>query len=229
MYTDVGGRSMEKMDYMISDASKKVDVEQHTLRYWQDELKLNIKRNGLGHRVYNDEDINTFKKIKQLKENGFQLKTIKLMLPDIDKLDQLDPKSLLMLKDRINLADVHKGEYEVSGKVGENEITTRSNDCDLSVSNTSGERMGQFRAIMKDIMTEALKENSTELSDKVAKGVTNSVIKEMDYLLRMKEEREEERYRKFDKLLREYQVSNLHSAVAKERKRRRHLFGAKKQ
>ena len=31
---------------MISDAAKEVDVESHVLRYWEEELKLPIKRNG---------------------------------------------------------------------------------------------------------------------------------------------------------------------------------------
>lgn len=31
--------------YLISDASRKVEVESHVLRYWEDELKLPVKRN----------------------------------------------------------------------------------------------------------------------------------------------------------------------------------------
>ena len=218
---------MEKVDYMISDASKQVDVEQHTLRYWQDELKLDIKRNGLGHRVYNDEDISTFKKIKRLKESGFQLKTIKLLLPDIDKLDELDPKSLLMLRERTDGAEVHKEDCEVAENMENNELTTCPEEGKVSLANASGEKMGQFRMIMKDIMSEALKENNSELSDVVSMNVSTSVIKEMDYLMRMQEEREEERYRKFDKILREYQTGSLQSAAAKEKKKR-HFFRSNK-
>ena len=36
---------MEKVRYMISDASSMVNVESHVLRYWEDELELNIPRN----------------------------------------------------------------------------------------------------------------------------------------------------------------------------------------
>ena len=32
---------MEKVRYMISDASSMVNVESHVLRYWEDELELN--------------------------------------------------------------------------------------------------------------------------------------------------------------------------------------------
>ena len=37
--------SMEKVRYMISDAASLVDVESHVLRYWEDELELDIPRN----------------------------------------------------------------------------------------------------------------------------------------------------------------------------------------
>ena len=51
---------MEETRYIISDASKLVDVEQHTLRYWEEELKLDIERSALGHRLYSEDDISAF-------------------------------------------------------------------------------------------------------------------------------------------------------------------------
>ena len=49
---------MNEIHYLISDASKKVDVEAHVLRYWEEELKLDIPRNDMGHRYYiNDQKI----------------------------------------------------------------------------------------------------------------------------------------------------------------------------
>ena len=35
---------MNEIRYLISDASKKVDVETHVLRYWEEELGLSIVR-----------------------------------------------------------------------------------------------------------------------------------------------------------------------------------------
>ena len=46
--------TMGEIHYLISDASKKVDVESHVLRYWEDELELKIPRNEMGHRYYTD-------------------------------------------------------------------------------------------------------------------------------------------------------------------------------
>lgn len=66
--------------FLISDAARKVQVEAHVLRYWEDELGLPIKRNELGHRYYTEEDIKRFQNIKELKEQGLQLKAIKMVL-----------------------------------------------------------------------------------------------------------------------------------------------------
>lgn len=72
--------------FLISDAARKVQVEAHVLRYWEDELALPIKRNELGHRYYTEEDIKRFQDIKELKERGLQLKAIKMVLKN-GKLD----------------------------------------------------------------------------------------------------------------------------------------------
>ncbi len=212
---------MEKMQYVISDASKLVDVEQHTLRYWEDELKLDIERSALGHRLYSEDDINTFKKIKALKEQGFQLKAIKMVMADLDKLEALDPASLLKLREQMNDEETQKGDSMVEREARE---LMRADQHAANLQPQTSDRMGQFRMIMKDIMSDVLKENNVELSDTVSMNVTNGVIKEMDYLLRVKEEREEERYKQFDKILREYQHSRAHSAASKEKKRKHKLF-----
>ena len=68
--------------YYISEASKKVEVEPHVLRYWEDELKLPIGRNEMGHRCYSEKDIETLRHIKRLKEQGLQLRAIRVVLQD---------------------------------------------------------------------------------------------------------------------------------------------------
>lgn len=59
---------MDETRYMISDAAKKVAVEAHVLRYWEEELELPIARTELGHRYYTEENIRIFQNIKELKE-----------------------------------------------------------------------------------------------------------------------------------------------------------------
>lgn len=71
---------MEKVRYMISDAASIVNVESHVLRYWEDELELDIPRNEMGHRYYTNENIQEFQRIKELKEQGYQLKAIRMIV-----------------------------------------------------------------------------------------------------------------------------------------------------
>lgn len=42
---------MADTHYLISDASRKVDVESHVLRYWEEELEMNIPRNEMGSQI----------------------------------------------------------------------------------------------------------------------------------------------------------------------------------
>ena len=68
--------------YLISEASRELAVEAHVLRYWEEELKLEIPRNELGHRYYTEKQLALFRRIKELKELGYQLKAIKTSLKE---------------------------------------------------------------------------------------------------------------------------------------------------
>lgn len=74
---------MVKEKYLINEAAKEVHVESHVLRYWEEELALPIKRNEQGHRIYTQEDIDRFIMIKDLKDQGLQLKAVKTILDQI--------------------------------------------------------------------------------------------------------------------------------------------------
>lgn len=76
---------MGEVRYMISEASKRVNVETHVLRHWEDELGLEIGRTEMGHRYYTEEDVRLFNCIKELKEQGMLLKELKELIPDILK------------------------------------------------------------------------------------------------------------------------------------------------
>jgi DNA-binding transcriptional MerR regulator len=68
---------MEAEKCTITAAAKKVGVEAHVLRYWEEELGLQIARNDLGHRCYTEEDIRLLSQVKQLKDGGIGLKAIR--------------------------------------------------------------------------------------------------------------------------------------------------------
>lgn len=69
--------------FMISEAAKKVQVESHVLRYWEDELGIKIGRTEMGHRYYTEDDIQLFRCIKKLKNEGMLLRDLKPLIPEL--------------------------------------------------------------------------------------------------------------------------------------------------
>ncbi len=74
---------MGEVRYMISEAAKKVQVESHVLRYWEEELGLEIGRTDMGHRYYTEDDIQLFLCIQKLKNEGMLLRDLKPMIPEL--------------------------------------------------------------------------------------------------------------------------------------------------
>lgn len=176
---------MEKVRYMISDAADMVHVESHVLRYWEEELELTIPRNEMGHRYYTRENIKEFQKIKDLKDQGYQLKAIRMILHN-GTLEELDPSIQPPQLSTITLPQEVK-----SGNL-QKEVPTL----------TPEERMSQFRELMSDIVGQAIVQNNEQLSQTIGNDVQEMVLKEMNYLMREQEEAQEERYRKLDAAIR---------------------------
>ncbi len=179
---------MEKVRYMISDAADMVHVETHVLRYWEEELDLAIPRNEMGHRYYTRENIKEFQKIKDLKDQGYQLKAIRMILHN-GKLEELEP---LVADDyEVNTLDFPK-KMPVAKPMEKTPVSTL----------TPEERMCQFRELMSDIVGQAIEQNNEALSHTIGRDVQEMVLKEMNYLMREQDEAQEERYRKLDAAIR---------------------------
>ena len=67
---------MQETIYSVSESVGLLELQSHVLRYWEEEMKLPIKRNELGHRYYTRWDIQVFLSIKELKKKGYSLKEI---------------------------------------------------------------------------------------------------------------------------------------------------------
>ena len=80
--------------YIISDASKMLKVESHVLRYWEEELEIKIPRNEMGHRYYTEENIELLRKIRDLKEQGYGLRTIKMMINGEIDINRSNPNTV---------------------------------------------------------------------------------------------------------------------------------------
>lgn len=218
---------MEKVRYMISDAAAMAGVESHVLRYWEEELDLTIPRNEMGHRYYTRENIQEFQKIKQLKEQGYQLKAIRFILHNgsMDMPDMRDA-NLASLKTESEMSSLNhvqpstiptntssKMNSSVTPAVAENaSVSSVRHDRQISQTTSSQipqvdqlsaeERMAQFRELMSDIVGRAIAQNNEELSLNIGQEVRETVLKEMNYLFREQEEAQEERYKKLDAAIR---------------------------
>lgn len=188
--------------YFISEAAKEVKVENHVLRYWEEELNLPVKRNEQGHRYYTKEDIERFIYIKQLKEEGLQLKAIRSILEKqgtvseertVEKVSKRGVTPQLMILNSNKLKPQHTME---------------------AIDEEKQEKAYRLQMLLKAMIADAVSENNRELGNEIKEIVQ----KEMDYQFRMQEEREEERekqrverenahYARIDELLRE-KVSN---------------------
>lgn len=196
--------------YLISDAAKQVQVESHVLRYWEEELKLPIKRNEMGHRYYTEEDIARFREIKELKEQGLQLKAIRNMIkrgklgaagnlyeavgysPDSDFPAGTAPeRSAGEESMKRHVVMVNKGEFMPIPE------------------ETKEAKSLRLQQLLQNMIAEAVRSNNRE----VCEEIKESMLKELDYQFRLQEEREDERdaarvyrqeehYRQVDELIR---------------------------
>lgn len=227
---------MSEKRYIISDASKQVDVEAHVLRYWEEELMLEIPRNEMGHRYYTEENIKLLKNIKVLKDQGFQLKAIKMVLPELLTTGEKNLDYMLGLKEELNNKVL---EEEAKDREKENSISDKA-EVSLSALQdkqaaapmpVSEDKLQQFQLIMTNIVSRALVENNPQLGQEISEKVSDNVLKEMDYLMRMQDEKEEQRFKKLDETIRTYQKGRQESASTQEKlkkeKRKRKLFRKK--
>ena len=109
---------MSETRYIISDAAKMIDVEPHVLRYWEEELGMDIPRNEMGHRYYTDREVKIFSAVRDLKNKGFQLKAIKMVLSAISgemPADNIIPLSSVRKNDAPHIHKAEKGNSEDDG------------------------------------------------------------------------------------------------------------------
>lgn len=210
---------MEEVRYMISDAAKLVDEKAHVLRNWEKQLELPISRNEMDQRYYKESDIELFKRIKNLRDKGFQLKAIKMILQNLNSQDLMDQEGEAMQEAVHNNtnAELEKADKPEDEKEKTSLIADKN---DNEVQTEADSKLNQFKAMMNDIILSALKENNGVLTEEISSNVTDNVIREMNYLMRLQEEKEEERFRKFDAALREYQKSRMMAAATVEKKKK---------
>ena len=227
---------MGEVRFMISEAAKKVHVESHVLRYWEEELGLSIGRTEMGHRYYTEDDIQLFCCIKRLKDEGMLLRDLKLLIPQLNetrnRLRQADKvsekttaksavKALAGAATKTDIKTVAdaaaKPVTNAAAPAGTNPVPTPDSVEKSSAAVTPDEiitrtQLEQVRSLLGDVLSEVVTDNNSTLTDQISKTVTSDILREMDDLFQAKERREEEHFRKLDSLIRQQQANRRESA-----------------
>lgn len=209
---------MEEMRYTISDAAKMVKVESHVLRYWEDELSLDIPRNEMGHRYYTQREIEIFCQIKALKDRGFQLKAIKDVL-EIMFAEEKDDNIISLNNVRQNYEEKdeeQKAEEKTAEDTSTTELAEVKKKAQPAASGVSAtEKMSHFKYIMDGIVAQALQENNLRLEEAITQRVADKLLNEMDAMEQERDRKEEMRFRKLDEAIRGRQRGYQEAAAAK--------------
>lgn len=198
---------MKEEYYMIKEAAAKVGVESHVLRYWEEELKMEIHRNEMGHRYYTEKDIEILTKVRDLKSKGLQLKAIRNYLEmrrkQIAREEKNNQKSLVRAGEK---------ESDIAGK-SDNAAIVPVKRSNLS----NEEKMEQFQQIMNRILSTAIQENNELIGKTAGEHAASAVVTQISGMTKEQEARAEERYQKLDQTLREIQRARMEAAAANMR------------
>lgn len=215
---------MKEPYYTIKEASAKVGVESHVLRYWEEELKMDIHRNQMGHRYYTEHDIELFSMVRRLKDKGLQLKAIRSYIEQ--RKAQLERGEIYIAGKKAVLSEEHGASLTADGqadeqiavseqmKDGKNELVPMAKNAGIM---SNAEKLEQFQRIMNRILSNAIQENNELIGKSAGEHAASAVVTQIQGMTKEQEERAEARYRKLDQTLREIQLARKEAAAANMR------------
>lgn len=93
--------------YTIKDLSKITEIKITTIRKYENDFDLKIPRNEMGHRIYTENEIQVYKKIKTMKERGAGTELIREIISrSADIMEQKEKAMDLITIDRLTGAEL---------------------------------------------------------------------------------------------------------------------------
>ena len=194
---------VKEKNYLINEAAKEVHVESHVLRYWEEELRLPIKRNEQGHRIYTQEDMkegNPFaqKHLTKISKNG-EMKVIQLR-----PAEQTNWKGNHMIEVREKKVTPAE-KQQIALKMKESARVLEEKE----------DKYVRMQYLLQKMIQDAVEKSNEKLLDNLSVNLRGDMCKELDYQFRLLEEREnarneetrkvqEEHYKHVDELLTQY-------------------------
>lgn len=184
---------MQEKDFLsVKDVAEMLDTEAYVLRFYEKELNLEIRRNSKGHRVYTLDDVELFRKVQEMREQGLQLKAIETIVHDNSNQEAKETYEQLS---GINLS--------VLAPVKKHEIT------EIDITDGEDEKVKQFSYMMKEMLKQALIEcnekSHIEIREAIKEEVDTAVEEKVTKLQEVQNAKNEEYYKKLDETMREVQ------------------------
>ncbi|MDO4317736.1 MAG: MerR family transcriptional regulator [Lachnospiraceae bacterium] len=208
---------MGEKHYSIADVAKKINLEPHLIHHWEEELALDIPRNERGFRYYGKQEIELLRSVQKLRQKGFRIGAIKLIINDIKRIEALPADQLLELRDKLDVA-MGINSLNEAIRFDQGTLTKKEPEKEVAPPSEPERKLEQFKAVLSEVVMQALQQNNVELSQRINYSVSDSVVREMEYLLRRKEEREEEHYRMLDQAITLFRESDREAAATTEKK-----------
>lgn len=82
------GTVVKERIYKIGEVAELLGIEQHTLRYLENSLKLRIKRNERGDRLYTESDLDSLRLVLKLKDKGLNTTAIRMALDNSEEVTE---------------------------------------------------------------------------------------------------------------------------------------------
>ena len=135
--------------YTVQQTVEMTGIKSYVLRYWEEELELQIHRNELGHRYYTRYDIQLFMNIKELKKRGLRLHAIRELIPKLAGTGQEYTESRIksLEEDNVNFDIPYESD----------EVMIEEKDS------TNDEKILEFQTILERLIAQELKvQNESE-------------------------------------------------------------------
>jgi DNA-binding transcriptional MerR regulator len=207
----IEGIEMKEKTYTIKEVAEILEIEAYVLRYYEEKLELNILRNSQGHRVYTLENIEKFRQIKELREQGFQLKAVK------NAINQLEDNGIESLLQMTTTVTQSKKENDTVIPAASNSIADI-----FAGQEKSAEKAHQLSMMMKNSMIQALQEfNDTtkvQIKEELSDEMNLMVGKRMREIEMDQKKRDEKYYSHLDEAMREIQQLKKTVAELEEHK-----------
>lgn len=180
---------MRNETFSIKEVAELLDIEQYVLRYYEKELNLSILRNSQGHRMYGIEEVELLRHIKELREQGLELKAIKNL---VGNLEEEGIESLVQISATTKMTAVQA-----------------TKEAAIDIGDKDDFKVNQFAALMKDMLKQALieynEDTKSQIKEELSQEVNIMMNQKFMELEDIQKQKDEEYYKKLDETMREMQ------------------------